>query len=280
MESKKVMSDIAVIILNYNSWEDTLKEVELLEDLFRAQPLDIIVVDNHSPNNSYEELHQRGEGRFTLLGSDENKGYASGNNIGLKFCRDKGYRYAWILNNDILIDDKEILTRLKDVLLRDETVAVVNPDIYALDGHMFNRDSVRPSFYDLTFGMFRYRKKGRIVRDLGGYGYVYRPQGCCMLVDLEKLEEVGYMDEHTFLYHEENILSERLLKKAYKCACRTDCRVIHNHSATVSSNIKKRKIVKIKIESFDYYLKAYRHYGAFKRHICRLFYKFKLKLLS
>ena len=38
--------------------------------------------------------------------------------------------------------------------------------------------------------LIKYRKVGRRIKDLGGYGYVYRPQGCSMMVDLEKLDEI------------------------------------------------------------------------------------------
>lgn len=273
------MDKIAVIILNYMTWEETLKEVGIIKSLNNSSALDIIVVDNASPNDSYERLASCSENNFILLKSESNNGYASGNNIGLRYSYAKEYKYAWILNNDILIEDKDILAKLIGVF-KDSSVAVVNPDILAPDGHLFNRDSQRPDFYDFTFGMNSYRKKGRKVEDLGGYGYVYRPQGCCMVVDLEKLNSVDYMDEHTFLYSEEMILAERLLKKSYRCACCLDASAVHNHSTTVKSSIKKRKIKKIQLKSFDYYLKEYRKYNGFKRLICRIFYSLKLSLLK
>lgn len=273
------MDNIAVIILNYITWEETLKEIEIIKSLNASLQLDIIVVDNNSPNESYNCLLEHSKNNFIIIKSENNNGYASGNNLGLRYCFQKGYKYAWILNNDILIEDKDIVEKLIAVF-NDNSVAVVNPDIYSPDGHLFNRDSKRPSFYDFTVGMFSYRKKGRRVDDLGGYGYVYRPQGCCMVVDMDKINSVDYMDEHTFLYSEEMILAERLLKKSYKCACCLNTSVVHNHSTTVKSSIKKRKIKRIQLNSFDYYLKVYRGYNAFKRLLCRLFYSIRLNLLK
>ena len=193
------MGDVAVIILNYNSWEDTVKEAELVKEKAGIVWKDIIVIDNCSTNNSAQELQNRAYERFIFLETKDNKGYASGNNTGLRYAYEKKYKYAWIINNDILFDDEKILDELISIFEKEEQVAVVNPDIYAPDGHLYNRDSVRPTFFDLTLGMLAYRKKGRVLEDRGGYGYVYRPQGCCMVVDLEKICETGYMDEHTFL---------------------------------------------------------------------------------
>lgn len=258
------MKDTAIVILNYNTWKDTLQEVQCVQVMCKVDAKDIIIVDNASPNNAYERLYEENVQGYILLKAEKNVGYAAGNNIALKYAVEKGYRYAWILNNDILIDDKEIWDKLICVLKRDSSVAVVSPDIYAPDGHMFNRDAVRPSFYDLTLGMLSYRQKGRELEDKGGYGYVYRPQGCCMLLDLAKISEVGYLDEHTFLYCEEIILAERLREKGYFCACCSDTKVIHNHSKTVRSTMQKKEILRMKQTSFRYYLTKYRGYGTIK----------------
>ena len=157
----------------------------------------------------------------------------------------------------------------------DSSVGVVNPDIYSPDGHLFNRDAKRYNLFDFTIGLNRYKKIGRIIEDLGGYGYIYRPQGCCMMVDLDKMEAVDYMDEHTFLYCEEFILAERLLKRGWKCACAINTSIIHNHSKTVKTTLGKWKMLSAQNKSFSYYLKEYREYGLLKRTVCIVFYMAK-----
>lgn len=274
------MGNVAAIILNYNSWEDTLKEAELVNEKAGIDWRDIIVIDNCSTNQSAQELEERAHGRYIFMQATENKGYASGNNIGLRYASENGYQYGWILNNDILFDDDKIVDKITNVFKREKQVAVVNPDIFTPDGFLYNRDCVRPSFFDLSFGMFAYRKKGRTLHDLGGYGYVYRPQGCCMMVDLHKLKEINFMDEHTFLYCEEMILAENLLRKGYKCACCTDSRVIHYHSQTVNKSLNKKKIRTYQIDSYCYYLKKYREYGDIKTFWGSMFYVIKLWLLE
>lgn len=264
--------DISYIILNYNTWKDTIKEIEILKQLLNVNFKDIIVVDNCSPNDSYKKLKEYAlKTGITLLYSETNKGYAAGNNIGLRYSYKYGYKYAWILNNDILIEDKDILKKMISVFKKDKKVAVVNPDIYTPNGHLCNRNSIRGNIWDSTVGILQFVKKSRKIIDLGGYGYVYRPQGCCMIVDLEKMNDVEYMDENTFLYVEEPILAEKLLQKDYYCACVTNTSVIHNHSFTVKSNLQKRKIQKIKKESNSYYLKTYRGYGRVSIAICNFF---------
>lgn len=266
------MNRVAVIILNYKSWKETLEEARLCNEKLGIPYKDIIIVENASPNESKQALESaRDRAGFILLTSDENRGYAAGNNIGLRYAYEKRYSYAWILNNDIIIKDSLIVSKMEAVFQKDSSIAIVNPDIYAPDGHMFNRDATRPTFWDLTLGALSYKKKGRNIVDLGGYAYVYRPQGCCMMVDLAKMNAANYMDEHTFLYVEEPILAERLLTKGYRCACCLNAEIVHNHSKTVKSSLDKKKILKIKKSSFSYYLKEYRKYHTIPMMICVLF---------
>ncbi|MCQ2495199.1 MAG: glycosyltransferase family 2 protein [Lachnospiraceae bacterium] len=275
------MNELSIVILNYNTWEETIVEVERCHNVLSVPYKDIIVVDNASTNESAEKLTEYSKGKsIVFIISEENKGYASGNNIGLRYAFDKGYKYAFIMNNDIEFSDDTLAYNMIEVMKKDSTIAVINSDILSPDGYMFNRDSKRPSFWDYTLGILSYRKKGRQINNLGGYGYVYRPQGCCMLVDLMKIHEVDYMDENTFLYVEEPILAERLLKKNYRCACYIEQQVVHNHSVTVKSTFQKKKIRRMNNESFRYYLTEYRGFGKLKTTICCIVNSLKMIFLE
>ena len=275
------MYRVAVIILNYNTWEDTLNEIELVYNICNIPMSDIVVIDNASPNESGVQLKKKSKEKgFVFIQATQNKGYAAGNNIGLEFAISRKYEYAWILNNDIYFDDAEIIHKLYSVFEKDNMIATVNPDIFAPSGYMFNRDAKRPSFFDFTLGMNRYRKIGRQINVKDEFGYVYRPQGCCMMVDLQKMKDVHLLDEHTFLYFEEPILAERLLQKGFRCACCVSASVIHNHSKSVKTAFQKQSLRKIQNKSFEYYLDQYRGYGKFKSAVCVFFNTLKLQLLQ
>lgn len=280
IETNGAEHDVAVIILNYKTWQETLDEIRRMRQIQDIN-CDFIVVDNCSPNDSYVQLLKNSKQlHFTLLRSDSNGGYARGNNIGLRYAKKHGYRYGWIMNNDILFNPDFSLSRLLDVFQKAEDIAVVNPDVYSVDGKLYNRDSRRWTFSDLTFGIYRYRKTGRKIVDQGGWGYIYRPQGCSMVLDLQKCSEVEYFDTHTFLYYEEPILAERLLSKGFRCACNTSNKVVHNHSYTVRSTLDKKRIINTYLNSFRYYLTEYRKLTGFKLKLCLVFQKFKLIYLE
>lgn len=276
-----INDNIAIVILNYKSWEDTIEEVNICKCVLNIDVDNIVVIDNCSPNDSKERLKEKSvTDGFTFIEAEDNKGYGAGNNIGLKYAFHKGYKYALILNNDIIINDSNMIFELLKTFKENDNIAVVNPDIYSPDGHLFNRDAIKPTFFDYTIGMLNYKRTGRKIKDFGGYGYVYRPQGCCMMVDLDKMNEIDYFDEKTFLYCEEPILAERFLKRKYLCACNTKVSVIHNHSKTVKSTFDVEKIIKINNASFSYYLEEYRRFNKLEIGICCFFNALKLRLLN
>ena len=64
------MNKYAAIILNYNSCNETLAEIELFRKLKMAEEFDIIVVDNSSPNGDYQILKDKQYG-YQLLSSEK-----------------------------------------------------------------------------------------------------------------------------------------------------------------------------------------------------------------
>lgn len=249
--------------------------VRSLQPLIKGYDAEIIVVDNASPNRSGEVLKAHAKDGYHFIGAPENRGYAAGNNIGLRYAKERGATYAWVLNNDVTFPDRNLLPALLEVLQKQTDVAAVSPDVYSGEGYLYNRELVRPTWMDLTFGLLQYRKKGRNAGKKD-WCYAYRVQGCCFLADIEKLEQCGYLDENTFLYYEEAILAERLRRKKYRCACVTKTKVIHRHSTTVLQNIGKSGYRRAYKKSYAYYLKEYRRFPLWQQVLCKAFFAVKV----
>ena len=64
-ESIEEWPKVAIIILNWNGWKDT---IECLESVFRIDypNYQVIVVDNNSPNNSMEYIKAWAEGNLDV----------------------------------------------------------------------------------------------------------------------------------------------------------------------------------------------------------------------
>ncbi|MDT2602294.1 glycosyltransferase family 2 protein [Enterococcus hulanensis] len=102
-----------IVILNYLNWRDT---VECIDSLFQQsyQDFQIVIVDNCSKNESVLELDflYHAEERITILKTNSNLGFAKGNNIGIKELKKMGVFKIFVINNDIILNEKDYLYEL------------------------------------------------------------------------------------------------------------------------------------------------------------------------
>lgn len=265
MHPSDLASNTVFLILNYQTYELTLS----LVDEMRSDPLysgvSVLVIDNCSPNASGDILAAQAEARgFYFIQNDTNAGYAAGNNVGLRWASDHGYRFALILNNDVLIDCSLCegnLLELAGLLDSNEEYGVIGPRVMRPNGAREDPVAFRGSFFDLTLGYPLFYKKRKGFQPNSHLAEYYRPQGCCMMLDLRSMKGCGYMDEHTFLYSEEEILAERLLSIGKKCGFCKDVSIVHNHSVTVRKAFSRAGAATQVCKSYAYYLRAYRGFS-------------------
>ena len=72
------------------------------------------------------------------------------------------------------------------------------------------------------------------------------------------------MDTHTFLYAEESILSERMLRVERKTYFLPSVTVIHEHGSTIKKHLDRKKASWLQFQSNAYYYKTYKGYSAWQ----------------
>lgn len=266
-----IKDKIAFVILNYNTYDMTLKLVNNIERIIpdRAD-VEIIVVDNKSTNESATVLDNASKkrGRYYFIANDKNAGYAAGNNIGIKYAINNGAEYIIVTNNDIEIESYDTIKKMVGLMRVNKQIGAISPQIVSKDGKKDPPLYVsKPTFWDMTFGIILSHKK-RFQFNENKNCKIYAPRGSFMLLRALMMQQIDYLDEGTFLYYEEPILAERLNTINAECWFCGDAKVIHNHGKTITTSIKKKQTCKILCESFDYYLKKYRKFGLFKRKSC------------
>ena len=100
---------VYIIVLNYKNLADTVACLASLRKI-TYNKYRIVVVDNDSQDGSYESLKAQ-ETDCCVLQSGENRGYAAGNNIGIRYALEQGAEYVCILNNDVETEP-DFLTKL------------------------------------------------------------------------------------------------------------------------------------------------------------------------
>lgn len=261
---------VLVMILNYKTPQLTLNLVDALKTI-HYQAFDIMVVDNNSPDDSAKVLQKGAENNdYLFYANHVNAGYAAGNNIGIRYAIQHGYQYTWILNSDVLLTDPNVLKVMVERAEADVHVGVVGPLIVSRDDTEVGPYLYRPTLWRSTLGIFA-DKKSR-MKHIHTAGRVYRVYGCCMLLKNEAMEKCDCIDERTFLYSEEDILAERLLKYGYYAYYEPKTKVKHNESSsmrtlTMDQIRKKDKEVS---KSRTLYYKEYLGYNSFEIRLIHL----------
>ena len=138
---KEKMMKVAVIIVNYNDADDTLKYVKTITEYETINR--IVVVDNKSTTEgTFDKLKELESAKVKIIESDKNGGYDYGNNFGIKYLDslNEEYDYYIISNPDIKITEKAIKHCL-DVMNSDEKIGVIAPRMFNKEDKPIRRSS-------------------------------------------------------------------------------------------------------------------------------------------
>ncbi len=257
---------IAVIILNYNSASDCRKCVSFLKRQDGVE-LEIIIVDNASPRagerETVEELCEL-EG-CTFLASPENHGYNAGNNIGLRYAAEKGYTYALIANPDMEFPQQGFVAALVHKMEEDKRIVVCSGDILTPEG-LHQNPQREATYYEELFWMFttlrNLRSKKWFSLDWQGSRVVEKVSGCCLMLRVDFVRQIGFFDENVFLYSEEPILRQQVLSAGKHMYYLSEVSALHRHVKGEKGNPRGR--MKAFFKSRDYYLRKYSGYTGMK----------------
>src|SRR5215471_14278631 len=121
---------VAIVVLDYNGLDDTLKCLASLCQVSYSA-LRVILVNNGSEIDP--EPQARGLcASLTAINTGANLGYAGGNNIGIKRALEQGAEFVLILNNDTTVGPS-IVSTLVDAFASDPALGIVGPVINFFD---------------------------------------------------------------------------------------------------------------------------------------------------
>ena len=234
-----------IIIVNYNDFTSTEKLINNIKD-YRVIDK-IVVVDNHSSDDSPQKLKKLKLPKLKVIVNEENKGYSYAINTGAKYLIDEYKECNIIISNaDVIIKKEEDIETLIKLLHR-KNVGIVAPTI--LERGTKNRGWKNPTpkqeiILNIAYIHRFFRKKYLYYDDdyyQGDFSIVDVLSGCFFLIQSKTLQAVNYLDDHVFLYYEENILAKKLQVKKKINLISNKVTIIHNHSVTIDKSLKRIK---------------------------------------
>lgn len=230
----ELLNKVAIIILNWNSYEDTYECLKSIENL-DFKDFTVFLVDNNSQDNSFEKLKNayahKNEFNFNIefIENNENLGFAGGNNQGIKKAYDQGYQYFWLLNNDTIVE-KSSLSALINVFKLDKDIGIVGSKIL-----YYSTNKIWFAGGKINYFTGATKHIGIKEEDLGQYNTLCEVDyitGCSLCFSRSMLEKTGYMIEDYFLYYEETDWNIRAKKHGFKIVYTPESVVYHKVSAS------------------------------------------------
>lgn len=277
------MKHVSCIILNYNDYSTTMTLVDEIKDYMALKS--IVVVDNNSTDQSYEELKQLEDEKISVLKTNTNGGYGFGNNIGIRFAYSElKADYVLIANPDVHFSN-DTVEAMVDMLESNSSIGICAPTAlkpsgenqtliawrlqrlwdYALSSSMIYLKYFSKKYYKQNH--FKYYK----------WAEVDVVPGSLLMINADYMIKYGMYDEENFLYSEEEMLAIKFKKQNLKTILLLNESYIHEHSVSISksfpSEINKKKM---NLNSRMFVLDKYYQAKPFQKRLIKLIGKIAL----
>lgn len=203
------MNRVVIVVLNYLNYKDTIECVDSILNM-QYSIRGIVIVDNGSNNKSFGKLRKRYymEDQVYVIAAKKNRGYARGNNLGIRYARKKlKAEFVLVVNNDTVFIDKGYIKGLLDRY--EPGIGVIGSKILLKNG----KEQMPFMFYlGLKDSLMRYinmfsGKYGSSFGFLASQGNTEMVlHGCALLFTRDFFKYYNGFYGRTFLYGEEGIL--------------------------------------------------------------------------
>ncbi len=228
---------VFIIIVNYNNVSDSIACLRSLSNIDKDNySLETIFVDNGSKSQVVKKI-QGAFPKLNIVRSSKNLGFAGGNNLGIKQALKNKADYVFLINNDTIIKDPQLISQLIERSV------------------------------DITSPVVKYRQNEKTYYDYGGRvdwlfahnthiksTQLHPPDvkpdylsGVSLFVRSKVFEKIGLLDDNYFLYYEDADFCLRAKKEGFSLqSCHST--MIH-HQLSSSANKLGNKKLKILAQS-------------------------------
>jgi len=261
---------LSVIVVSWNT-KDLLRAClsslqSELKALCSEQDSEVFLVDNSSADGSA----QMAAVEFPwvkLTANSDNKGFAAANNQALAHARGD---FVLLLNPDTEVKPGAIRT-LIDFFPGHPRAGVVAPQLLNTDGSIQRSCRAFPSFIGMVFELIglsrmfpagsKYGAKFREYKMLDWQHdderQVDQPEGACLMIKRQLLDEIGTLDEGYWMLFEEVDWCFRAKKAGWEIWFTPGAQVVHHYGQSIKQ-VKVRMILSSHRGLYRFWFKHYR----------------------
>ncbi|HDK25941.1 MAG TPA: glycosyltransferase family 2 protein [Candidatus Atribacteria bacterium] len=229
--------ELSIIIINWNNKDILRNCLNSIYHTHNVSKYEIIVVDNHSGDNSVE-LIKREFHDVVLLENDENLGFTRANNQAIKIARGN---YILLLNNDTVVTNRNCFDRMMELMEKNSQVGILGCKLLYPDGTLQSCGESFPSVWGIFKSQILFAKTwkrfGKNKQKDKHFKEIDFICGACLMTRKEILEQVGLFNKKYFMYGEDVEFCYRVHKAGYTIGVLMNESIIHLHSKSTEKNL-------------------------------------------
>ena len=219
--ARAVKTMVSIILVNYNGKEQTLACLQSLAAVRVAVPYEVILVDNHSSDDSVAAVG-RAFPDVRVLPQDSNRGFGCANTIGAATAAGD---YLFFVNNDTLFT-RDIVTPLRDFLAAHPQAGAAGPMLLNPDGTFQLSYGKYPSLLNelrtkRDTAIMKQIPEDRVPRVVDWISFA------AVMIPRSVFERIDGFDERFFMYFEDVDMCHRMNDAGYRTFYCADFSLIH-----------------------------------------------------
>ncbi len=220
---------IVILILNWNGKKDTLECLASLQAANQSPPFATLVIDNGSTDDSVTVLRNAFP-EVPILETEENLGFAGGNNAGIRWALEKSFDWILLLNNDTIVAP-DFIEQLLAATKKKPKGKIFGAKIYRYEEK--TRLDHLGGFWNASIAEFESHASGKIddgfFEEMTQVEYVC---GCALMMHRSVPEKIGLLDEDFFLLWEETDFCARARRVGFSIWTAPQAKLWHKVSAS------------------------------------------------
>ncbi|MGN1277079.1 MAG: glycosyltransferase [Floccifex sp.] len=214
-------NNVLVIIVTFNAmkWINRCLNSLLQSD----ESVDVFIIDNGSTDGTQDYIKSNYHSCIFIQNSI-NSGFGQANNVGLKYAINKGYKYAYLLNQDAWIFN-DTISVLVSIMEAHHEYAIISPlqveaNLNRLDNNFIKYSCSYESNPNIISDFLLNKS-----RDLYDVQFVMAAH---WLVSIDVIKHIGIFSPSFPHYREDNNLIDRALFHGYKVGIATKAKAVHD----------------------------------------------------
>jgi len=255
----QTLPKLAIVLINY--LQDDLT-IDCIKSIKKSdyKNIEIILINQLSTIDSETKFKSEFP-ELTFIPTQENIGYASACNLGIKKALERNTDYVCLLNNDTVVLP-DTLTTLINGFGASNDIGIVGPKIFYFDKKdkiWFGGGKLSLNKGAKTIHLDMNKMENGSDNTVKEVDFI---TGCALMAKREVFEKIGFLDEKYFAYFEEVDFCYRVKKAGYKILYIPQSKLYHKVSSTTKKYFSSL-INYYKFRNRLYFLKKHLPFGQF-----------------